>query len=232
MADLPLYSKDGKSAGTVKVDEKLFGDLVRKKLLKQVVLIHEANQREGNAHTKTRGEVEGSTKKLWPQKHTGRARMGTKRSPIWVKGGIVFGPRTREYRMTITDSMRRAALDSALLGKIVDKEVSVIEKLAFEKPKTKVMSGLIKSIGLKRTVLLAVGNKPDPNVWLSSRNLQALSVRPVRELNAYDILKHKDLLLTQEALDALVSARADVKSKAGPEKKAAPEKKAGGEKKK
>jgi large subunit ribosomal protein L4 len=226
MADLPLYSKDGKSAGTVKVDEKLFGDLVRKKLLKQVVLIHEANQRQGNAHTKTRGEVEGSTKKLWPQKHTGRARMGTKRSPIWVKGGIVFGPRTREYRMTITDSMRRAALDSALLGKIIDKEVSVIEKLAFEKPKTKVMSGLIKSIGLKRTVLLAVGNKHDPNVWLSSRNLQALSVRPVRELNAYDILKHKDLLLTQEALDALVSARA------GAEKRVAPEKKSGGEKKK
>jgi large subunit ribosomal protein L4 len=226
MADLPLYSKDGKSAGTVKVDEKLFGDLVRKKLLKQVVLIHEANQREGNAHTKTRGEVEGSTKKLWPQKHTGRARMGTKRSPIWVKGGIVFGPRKRDYRMTITDSMRRAALDSALLGKILDKEVSVIEKLAFEKPKTKIMSGLIKSIGLKRTVLLAVGNKPDPNVWLSSRNLQALSVRPVRELNAYDILKHKDLLLTQEALDALVGARSGV------EKKAVAEKKAGGEKKK
>ena len=137
MADLPLYSKDGKSAGTVKVDEKLFGDLVRKKLLKQVVIIHEANQREGNAHTKTRGEVEGSTKKLWPQKHTGRARMGTKRSPIWVKGGIVFGPRTRDYRMIITDSMRRAALDSALLGKILDKQVAVVEGLSFDKPKTK-----------------------------------------------------------------------------------------------
>ena len=219
MADLPLYSKDGKSAGTVKVDEKLFGDLVRKKLLKQVVVIHEANQREGNAHTKTRGEVEGSTKKLWPQKHTGRARMGTKRSPIWVKGGIVFGPRKRDYRMVITDSMRRAALDSALLGKILDKEVSVVETLSFEKPRTKAMSGLIKSIGLKRSVLLAVGNKPEPNVWLSSRNIQALSVRPVRELNAYDIVKHKDLLLTKDALDALVSARAGAEKKAGGEKK-------------
>ncbi|HEX7900479.1 MAG TPA: 50S ribosomal protein L4 [Planctomycetota bacterium] len=219
MADLPLYSKDGKSAGTVKVDEKLFGDLVRKKLLKQVVVIHEANQREGNAHTKTRGEVEGSTKKLWPQKHTGRARMGTKRSPIWVKGGIVFGPRRRDYRMVITDSMRRAALDSALLGKILDKEVSVVETLSFEKPKTKAMSGLIKSIGLKRSVLLAVGNKPEPNVWLSSRNIQALSVRPVRELNAYDIIKHKDLLLTKDALDALVSARSGTDKKAVGEKK-------------
>jgi large subunit ribosomal protein L4 len=213
MAELPLYSKDGKSAGTVTVDEKIFGDLVRKKLLKQVVVIHEANQREGNAHTKTRGEVAGSTKKLWPQKHTGRARMGTKRSPIWVKGGIVFGPRTREYRLTITDSMRRAALDSALLAKILDKEVSVVDGVTFEKPKTKVMSGLIKTIGLKRSVLLAVG-KHDPNLWLSARNLESLSVRPVRELNAYDILKHKDLLLTKEALDALVAAR-----KKGGEKK-------------
>ena len=206
MADLPLYSRDGKSAGTVAVDEKLFGDKVKKKLLHQVVVIHEANQREGNAHTKTRGEVEGSTKKLWPQKHTGRARMGTIRSPIWVKGGIVFGPRKREYRMTITDSMRRAALNSAILGKILDKEVSVIEAVEFEKPKTKQMVSLLKALGFKRTVLLALP-KHDPKVWLSSRNLQDLSVRPVTDLNAYDVVKHKDILLTRGALDALVSAR-------------------------
>ncbi len=213
MAELPLFSKDGKSAGTISLDEKIFGEKVRKKLLHQVVVIHEANQREGNAHTKTRGEVAGSTKKLWPQKHTGRARMGTKRSPIWVKGGIVFGPRKRDYRLTITDSMRRAALDSALLAKILDKEVSVVEGMSFEKPKTKVMSGLIKAIGLQRSVLLAVG-KHDANVWLSARNLQTLSVRPVRELNAYDILKHKDLLLTKDALDAIVAARKGGEKKA------------------
>jgi large subunit ribosomal protein L4 len=206
MAEIPLFSKDGKSAGTVSVDEKLFGDKVRKKLLHQVVVIHEANQREGNAHTKTRGEVEGSTKKPWPQKHTGMARAGTKRSPIWRHGGIVFGPRTREYRMTITDSMRRAALDSALLGKIQDKEVSVIEAVDFPKPKTKEMAKLLKAIGFKRTILLALP-KHNPNVVLSSRNLQDLSVRPVQELNAYDVLKHKDLLLTKEALEALIAAR-------------------------
>jgi large subunit ribosomal protein L4 len=207
MAELPLFTAEGKSAGTIPVDEKLFGDKVRRKLLHQVVVIHEANQREGNAHTKTRGEVEGSTKKLWPQKHTGRARMGTIRSPIWVKGGVVFGPRRREYRMTITDSMRRAALDAALLGKIRDKEVSVVEPVAFEKPKTKQMASLLEAIGLRRTVLLAIP-KHDAKLWLSARNLQALSVRPVRELNAYDVVKHKDLLLTREALDVLLAARA------------------------
>ena len=206
MAQIPLYSKDGKSAGTFQIDEKLFGDKVRKKLLHQVIVIHEANQREGNAHTKTRGEVEGSTKKPWPQKHTGMARSGTKRSPIWRHGGIVFGPRTREYRMTITDSMRRAALDSALLGKIKDKEVSVIEAVDFPKPKTKEMARLMKAIGFKRSILLAIP-KYNQNVWLASRNLQDLSVRPVNELNAYDILKHKDLLLTKEALETLVASR-------------------------
>jgi large subunit ribosomal protein L4 len=206
MADLPLYSKDGKSAGTIAVDEKLFGDKVKKKLLHQVVVIHEANQREGNAHTKTRGEVEGSTKKPWPQKHTGMARAGTKRSPIWRHGGIVFGPRKREYRMTITDSMRHAALDSALLGKIKDKEVSIIEAVELPKPKTKEMAKLMKAIGFKRTVLLAIP-KYNETVWLSARNLQDLSVRPVNELNAYDVLKHKDLLLTKEALEALVKSR-------------------------
>jgi len=206
MAELPLYSRDGKSAGTVSLDEKIFGEKVRKRLLHQVVVIHEANQREGNAHTKTRGEVEGSLKKMWPQKHTGRARMGTKRSPIWVKGGIVFGPRTREYRMTITDSMKRAALDSAILAKVKDKEVSVIESVGFEKPKAKQMAGLMKSIGFKRTVLLAIP-KHDDKIWLSARNLQDLSVRPWIELNAYDVIKHKNLLITREALDALVASR-------------------------
>jgi large subunit ribosomal protein L4 len=139
------------------------------------VVIHEANQREGNAHTKTRGEVEGSTKKMWPQKHTGMARMGTKRSPIWVKGGIVFGPRTREYRLGITDSMKRAALNSAILGKIKDKEVSVIDSVDFEKPKTKEMAKLMKALGFKRTVLLAIPAHNE-KVWLSARNLQDLSV--------------------------------------------------------
>ena len=207
MAELPLFSRDGKSSGTVTVDENLFGDKVRKRLLHQVIVIHEANQREGNAHTKTRGEVEGSTKKMRPQKHTGMARMGTKRSPIWVKGGIVFGPRTREYRLGITDSMKRAALNAALLWKIKDKQVSVIEGVEFDKPKTKEMAKLMKALGFKRTVLLTLP-KHDGKVWLSSRNLQDLSVRPVHELNAYDVVKHKDLLLTRGALDALVAARA------------------------
>jgi len=206
MVDLPLFDKEGRSAGTVPVDERLFGEKVRRKLLHQVVIIHEANQREGNAHTKTRGEVEGSTRKPWPQKHTGMARAGTIRSPLWRHGGVVFGPRRREYRRKITDSMRRTALDSALLGKMRDREVSVLESLDPEPPKTRRLAALIKSIGFTRTVLLAIPSY-DERVWKMARNLPDLSVRPVRELNAYDVLRHKDLLLTRAALDVLVAER-------------------------
>ncbi|MFN3486007.1 MAG: 50S ribosomal protein L4, partial [Planctomycetota bacterium] len=186
--------------------EKVFGDKIRKRLLHQVVVIYEANRREGNAHTKTRGEVEGSTRKPWPQKHTGRARAGTIRSPLWVKGGVVFGPRKREYRLTLTDSMRRAALDSALLGKIRDKEVSVIEGVEFSKPRTREMAGLLRRIGLTRTVLLALP-QAERNVYLSARNLRDVTVRPVQELNAYEVLRHKNLLLTRAALEALLARR-------------------------
>ena len=206
MADLPLYDKDGKSSGTVTVDEKIFGDKVRKRLLHQVVVIYEANRREGNAHTKLRNEVRGSNRKLWPQKGTGRARTGTRRSPIWVGGGVVFGPRHREFRQGITASMRRAALDSALLGKIRDKQVSVIEGVELEKPRTKQVAGLLKAMGLERTVLLAVP-KADNHLTLSARNLKALSVRSVSQLNAYEVLKNRDLVLTRESLDRLIRAR-------------------------
>jgi large subunit ribosomal protein L4 len=188
------------------VDEKLFGDRIKKRLLQQVVVIYEANRRQGNASTKIRNEVSGSRRKPWPQKHTGMARVGDIRSPLWRHGGIVFGPRPREYRRDMTASMRRAALNSALLGKIRDKEIHVIEGVEFPEPKTRRMAALMKAIGFKRTVLLAVP-KADENVWRSARNLQDLSVRPVAELNAYEVLKHKDLLLTREALEALLASR-------------------------
>lgn len=206
MADLPLYDKDGKSTGTVSVDEKIFGEKIRKRLLHQVVVIYEANRREGNAHTKLRNEVRGSNKKLWPQKHTGRARMGTRRSPVWVGGGVVFGPRKKEYRQGITASMRRAALDSALLGKIRDKQVRIIEGVELEKPRTKQVAGLLKAMGVDRTALLAVP-KSDRKLTLSARNLKALKVCAVSQLNAYEVLKYRDLVLTRESLDRLVAAR-------------------------
>jgi large subunit ribosomal protein L4 len=207
MADLPLYDKNGKSAGTVAVDESLFGDKVRLRLLRQVIEIYEANKRQGTASTKTRGEVAGSTRKPWPQKHTGMARAGTIRSPLWRHGGQVFGPRPRDYRQGLTASMRGAALDSALLGKIRDKEVFVIE--GFDPgtpPKTKRLASTLKAMGLERTVLAGV-KEGDAKLHLAARNLARVKLVPVAEFNAYDVVKHHRVVLTREALDALVASR-------------------------
>ncbi|HKS17156.1 MAG TPA: 50S ribosomal protein L4 [Planctomycetota bacterium] len=207
MADLPLYDKTGKSAGTVSVDEKVFGDVVRKRLLHQVVIIYEANQRQGTASTKGRGEVEGSTKKPWPQKHTGMARAGTIRSPLWRHGGIVFGPKPREYRLGLTSTMRTAALDSAMLGKIRDKEVLVIEGFTpGTPPKTKNIAATLAAMGLDRTVLVGIKTL-DPNLHKAARNLPKFKMVPVSDLNAYDVIKYNRVVLTREALDALVESR-------------------------
>ncbi|HZN62868.1 MAG TPA: 50S ribosomal protein L4 [Planctomycetota bacterium] len=207
MADLPLYDKTGKSAGTVSVDEKVFGDIVRKKLLHQVVLIYEANQRQGTASTKGRGEVEGSTRKPWPQKHTGMARAGTIRSPLWRHGGIVFGPKPREYRLGLTASMRTVALDSAMLAKIRDKEVLVIE--GFDPgtpPKTRNVASVLAAMGLDRTVLVGV-KATDSNLHRAARNVPKLKLIPVSDFNAYDVLKYNRVVFTREALDMLVASR-------------------------
>jgi large subunit ribosomal protein L4 len=207
MADLPLYDKNGKSAGKVTVDESVFGTIVRKRLLHQVVIIYEANKRQGTASTKGRGEVEGSTRKPWPQKHTGMARAGTIRSPLWRHGGVVFGPKPREYRMGLTASMRGAALDSAMLGKIRDKEVLVIE--GFDPgapPKTKKVASVLAAMGLDRTVLAGIKTL-DANLHKATRNLPKFKMVPVSDFNAYDVLKYNRVVLTREALDALVASR-------------------------
>ncbi len=210
MIELPLYNKDGKSAGTVAVDESLFGDKVKKRLLHQVLLAHEANQRQGTASTKLVRDVEGSTRKPWPQKHTGMARQGSTRMSQWRKGGVVHGPRPRDYRQVITSSMRRCAIDSAFLGKIRDKEVAVIESLDSDSKKTKRFAALVKAMGFQRTVL--IGTK-DPksretvNGHLASRNLHGIKLVPVGEFNAWSIVRYKNVLLTREALDTLVASR-------------------------
>ncbi|MHC4606961.1 MAG: 50S ribosomal protein L4 [Planctomycetota bacterium] len=206
MADLPLFDKEGKSAGTVAVDEKVFGEKVRKKLLHQVVVIYEGNRRQGTASAKTRSEVSYSVKKPWPQKHTGMARAGSRRSPIWRHGGATFGPRPRDHRKGMTPKMRGAALDSAVLGKIRDNEISVIEGFEFGEPQTKRMAGILKETGLKGRMLIATGGN-DRNTWLSARNIEGVSMQEVKDLNAYEILLNRNLLLTKGALDALVKAR-------------------------
>lgn len=206
MIDIPLFDKDGKEIGKIPVDESLFGKKVKKRLLHNMVVMYEANKRQGNASTKDRGEVEGSTKKPWKQKHTGRARSGTIRSPIWRHGGVVFGPRPRDYTKHIPKTMRRQALNSALLGKLQDQEVRVIEGFDFTKPSTKRMAAIIRNMGLDRSALIGL-HQHDNTLWLSTRNLPRVSMTIVKDLNAYEVLRNKHLCLTKEALDHLVTGR-------------------------
>ena len=217
MIKVPVFNAAGDSAGHVDVDEALFGSSIAGKVLHQVLVRYQANLRQGNSSTKGRGEVEGSTKKPWKQKHTGRARVGSIRSPIWRHGGITFGPKPRDYYREIPKGLRHRALDSAFIGKLKDGEVRVLEALQTAQPKTKWMAGLLKKIGVERSCLLAV-ESVDRNIYLSLRNLQRVDLRPVKDLNAYDLLRHKDLVLTRPALNVLLAERAARKSK----KKAAP----------
>lgn len=207
MIELPLYNKTGELTDKVLVDERLFGGEVHLPILREAIVMYEACQRQGTASTKGRSEVAGSSRKPWQQKHTGRARSGTIRSPLWRHGGIVFGPHPRDYRYRLPKKMLRRALDSALLSKFRDKEASLIEGFdQRDKPRTKEMAQLLEKMGLTRGCLIGI-KEPNRILHLSTRNIPYAELLPVKDLNAYLILKYKNLLLTREALEFLIAQR-------------------------
>ncbi|MCP4269309.1 MAG: 50S ribosomal protein L4 [Candidatus Brocadiaceae bacterium] len=202
MINVPMFDSDGNSLESASLQEERFGDKVRKALLRDVVIMHEANHRRGTASTKTRGEVAGGGKKPWMQKHTGRARAGTNRSPIWRGGGVVFGPRPRDYSYSMHRKAKKVALQSALLSKLKDNEVLLIDKLKFDSPSTKKLASLLKNLGIDGSCLIVIPGLDDA-VWRSSRNIYNLKLRVVSDLNAYEVIKYKKLLIVKEALDSL-----------------------------
>jgi len=213
MLELIIYNNEGKEVEKISVEESLFGGEVNKRLLQEVIIMYQSNQRKGTASTKDRGEVEGSTRKPWKQKHTGNARAGTIRSPIWRHGGVVFGPRPRSFYYNIPQGIRRKALDSALLSKFQDKETIIINMLQFEKPRTKDFISILKNVGVdtqksntKNKCLVGI-KKSGLSLNLSSRNIPGIKLLPIADFNAFDVLKHKRLLLTKEALDYLIAVR-------------------------
>lgn len=164
--------------------------------------MYEARRRSGTACTKTRAQRAGSNKKPWRQKGTGRARVGSRRSPLWRKGGVIWGPKPRDFGYSMPAKARREALRSALLSKFRDDQVKVIDKLDFDTPKTRRMVDVLKNLGIKQKCLLAVkGHQPD--LWKSTRNIPRTEISPVRDLNAYSVLRGGELLFTKEALKDL-----------------------------
>jgi 50S ribosomal protein L4, bacterial/organelle len=202
---LDVYGTDGKVSGKVSVPAEMFGDKVNKTLLAQAVRVYLANQRQGNASTKTRGEVDGSTAKIYRQKGTGRARHGSKRAPIFVKGGIVFGPKPRDFGLNLPTKMKRKALFSALSAKVADKTVIVVDGFDKMEAKTKQFVGVLHKLGIpekKKSVLLITAGKAE-NITRAGNNVQGIAFAGATRLNAYEVLKSKKLLIMKEALEEM-----------------------------
>lgn len=203
MIELSLYNREGKELDKIKVDEANLGGKVNKKVLRDAIIMYEACQREGNVSTKDRGEVEGSTRKPWAQKHTGRARVGTIRSPIWRHGGIIFGPKPRDFSYRMPKKMLHLALASAILSKFEDKEAVIIDSLTLEKSRTKEMAKLLKSLGITKSCLIGI-KEHNRGLHMATRNIPKVSLMSIKEFNAYTVMKHHNLLLTREALDEII----------------------------
>ena len=201
--EIPVYSKEGEKVDNLQLDDKKFGGPIRNKLLRDAITMYEANKRQGTACTKTRGEVAGGGRKPWVQKHTGRARAGSIRSPLWKGGGVSFGPRPRDYSYAIPKKARKLALYTALSAKVRDNELVVIDNLNFDIPKTKQMVGILKALNIDNSSCLIVIPKANENVWKSARNIPSVKIMTSTELNAYEILRPKKVLLTKEALSSI-----------------------------
>ncbi len=207
MIELPVFTQSGQEAAAVQVDPESLGGKVHKKLLKQAVDMYLANARQGTVKTKQRSEVAGSTRKLYPQKHTGNARMGMIRTPSRRGGGRAFGPRPRDFGWQMPKKARKLATRSALLSKFNDGEVKVVDSLAFEGVKTKHVTGLLKALQVKGSCLL-VSADYNRNLMLSARNLPHTGVSYAAELNALDLLRHRWLVLEKDAVGRLTGAGA------------------------
>lgn len=199
--EIPVYNKDGEKVTGVQLSDDKFGGPIRTRLLRDVVIMYEAGKRQGTACTKTKGEVAGGGKKPWVQKHTGRARAGSIRSPLWKGGGVSFGPKPRDYAYSIPKKAKKLALISALASKVKDDEMVVIDNLDFQTPKTKQMVDLLKSLKIYGDSCLIVTLKLDKMAWLSTRNIPYVKILASDDLNAYEVLKQKKILLTRDALD-------------------------------
>jgi large subunit ribosomal protein L4 len=201
---LKVYGKDAKNKSGHEFDAAPFGDKVFYRLLKDAADMFQANQRQGTVKTKIRSEVAFSGKKPWKQKHTGRARAGDKKSPIWRKGGTTFGPRPRDYSYHMPARQRRVALRTALCGKFRDGEVAVFDVTGFSAPSAKGARSVLQSAGSPRRALVVLA-EPNASVWKSFRNFPGVEVRTALELCAHDVINGGLVLAEAAALDALAT---------------------------
>jgi large subunit ribosomal protein L4 len=203
MASLPIYDRSGAKVGDYDIDPAELAPRISKQLLHDVVVMYQANQRQGSHRTKNRAEVSGSTKKMYRQKGTGNARAGSRRSGVRRGGGHINAKRTRDYSYHLPRKALQAATRMALASKLQDEQVVVIDELAFGEPRTKDMASILKALGLAGSSTLVATESHDVNVYKSTRNIANVNVAPVAELNALAVLKPRRVLVTKAALDAI-----------------------------
>jgi large subunit ribosomal protein L4 len=196
---VPAYNIGGEETGNIDISEYVFGVPFNQALVHQAVVRQQANARQGTASTKTRGEVTGSTRKLFRQKGTGYARAGSKKSPIRRGGGTVFGPKPRSYQQDMPRKMRRLALRCVLSAKVSENELVVVDELKLAQPRTKEMAGILQALGVDSSALVVTAGTEE-NVVKSTRNIPRVKTIPANLLNVVDILSRKKLLMTVDAV--------------------------------
>ena len=196
---VPIYSLEGEVVNQIELSQAIFGLPFNEAVVHQAMARQLANRRQGTASTKTRGEVRGSTRKLYAQKHTGRARRGDKKSPLLRGGGIAFGPKPRTYQQSLPKKMRRLALKCLLSAKIREGNIKLVQELNLEKPKTKEMINVLSSLGVDSSALILTA-QPRPGVVKSAANLPEVRVLPAALVNVLDLLSYKMLIATVPAI--------------------------------
>jgi large subunit ribosomal protein L4 len=202
--ELDVYTREGKLSGEkVTLASTIFEVEPNDHAIYQAIITHQANQRQGTHKTKTYGEVRGSGKKLWKQKHTGRARIGAVRSPLWKGGGTIFGPMPRDYSVKLPKQMKQLARKSALSYKAKESAIMVIEDFTLNQPKTKEMIAVLKALKLDGRKTLLLVPKTDQSVWKSGRNIPTLEIVEAARASTYDIVNNTALLIQKSAVEVL-----------------------------
>ncbi len=198
------YNNSGEKDGTISLSGSLFESKLDENSLYYSIVNHLHQQRQNTSKTKTKGEVAGSGKKPWRQKGTGRARVGTRRTPVWVGGGVIFGPNRKEYNFKVNKKVKKKALNAAISKRVSDDRFIVIDKDKFEAPSTKTVVDLLKSIGVYGKKILFLDNENDKNFYLSCRNISGLQIIPAKQVNAYQVLSNDWVVVSKEAVGTLL----------------------------
>jgi len=196
---IDVYNIKGEKASSIDISDDVFGVPFNEAVVHQALVMQLANRRQGTADTKRRGEVRGSGRKLFAQKHTGRARRGDVRSPLLKGGGVAFGPHPRSYRQAMPKKMRRLALKCVLSAKARDGEIKIVDKLELPEPRTREMLGILIALGVgTSTLITSVG--VDANMILAAGNLEGVKTMPANLLNVADLLSYRTLIMTEDAV--------------------------------